>query len=238
MIAGATSTPTVAGTPFDQLAISLGAVSAYPYSGQSLVGSAFTLAGAVAGDVALQALRDAIAGSASPIDVIAYSGGAQAFVTAFSQLSAAEQSQIGSITYIVPATICATLPTTQNPINTVVYVTPGWKTQFGIALTNLPPGVATFDVACDHGDFACLANAIQSRVKDLSANGPCAKQDVFTRPVSGAGGSPFSPMYGPIMVGGMFDFGFDAALSASVWLWEDNGEDDDVPDIRFLHRRL
>jgi hypothetical protein len=172
----------------DDLQIQLGAVAGFPYNDLSASGSIMNVAsqGLIGPNdstaVALSALQAALAGTNGSIDVIAYSGGAQAFSTAYSQLSSADQARIGSILYISPGAV-GTLVTTKDPSKTSVVMGKGAADVGATAFTTIPLGVSTTWTACAHTDLACLLSAAQQQITQFAAGGPCAKQDIFQRTV-------------------------------------------------------
>ena len=110
MIGGITQTPyTPDVTAQQDVAESLGAISAFPYAGGSESGGIGNIlaqgAGVPTGAVltTLEAISLA-AQNKGPIDIIAYSGGAQSFTEAWNYLNADVKSRIDSITYVDPAT--------------------------------------------------------------------------------------------------------------------------------------
>ena len=110
LLGGITQTPYTAGTSGEQaFAQQVGAVSSYGYAGGTVASGLANVylaqgvgfpTGAVAS--ALNAILLA-AQNPGPIDIVTFSGGAQAFTSAWSYLNAATQSRIQSITYVDPA---------------------------------------------------------------------------------------------------------------------------------------
>ncbi|MBZ5610117.1 MAG: RHS repeat-associated core domain-containing protein [Acidobacteriia bacterium] len=184
MLAGITMNPDDT-SPFDKLQMSLGGVAGFPYSGSGFwqsVGSvtyqaAFGRNASTA--VALATLKDALNNNSGPIDVIAYSGGAQAFATALNQLSSDEKARIGNVLYISPGMI-GTLPTPNGPFNvTVVLGTEGPDIAATLG-TSIPDNVRVITTPCDHTDLACLIR--NAPLAQITADGPCSSQDIFTPP--------------------------------------------------------
>jgi len=184
ILAGVTMNPSTDPTIAQQQA-ALGAVAGFPYSGQSLPQSlGAVVSQAVFGPnastaVALQTLLAALNGTSGSIDVIAYSGGAQAFATALGELSPAQQARIGNILYISPGML-GTLPTPNGTAN--VTVVEGWNASIDpVAMlgTSIPSGVNVIKTTCDHADLACLLR--NSPLAVITADGPCSSQGVFFR---------------------------------------------------------
>ena len=67
--------------------------------------AAQSLGSNAATDTAYYTFLAAEATSSSPVDIIAYSGGAGAFAAAWNLLSAAQQADIGSIVYLTPGSL-------------------------------------------------------------------------------------------------------------------------------------
>ena len=108
MLGGITQTPYTPGTESQQdVAEQIGAISAFGYAGGSIPGGLINVlaqgvgipTGATAN--ALNAIALA-AQNPGPIDIIAFSGGAAAFTTAWNYLNPDVQKRIESITYIDP----------------------------------------------------------------------------------------------------------------------------------------
>ena len=125
MIGGITQIPyTPDVTAQQDVAESIGAISAFPYnSGSKAIDITNILAqgvgvptGAVA--TALQAIALA-AQNSGPIDIIAFSGGAAAFTSAWNYLSPDVQSRIQSITYVAPGSSPAQSLTSGTPGTTI-----------------------------------------------------------------------------------------------------------------------
>lgn len=174
-------------TTIEDEQISLGGIAAFPYNGligfgpnlQAVVSQA-VLGPNLSTAVAFQALTDALNNNPGSIDVIAYSGGAQAFATALTELSAQQQARIGNILYISPGML-GTLPTPTGTAN--VTVVEGWNADIDpVAMigTSIPQGVSVIKTQCDHTNLACLlSNSPQSVIY---SDGQCSKQDIFLRP--------------------------------------------------------
>jgi hypothetical protein len=165
--------------------MSLSAVAGFPYSGQNAPASIKSVVSQAAFGlndstfVALLTLHDALDQTTGSIDIIAYSGGAQAFAAALGKLSATDQARIGHILYISPGMV-GTLPAPSG-INNIAVVQ-GWNASADpVAMlgTVIPMGVEPIKTACDHSDLGCLlANAPLAQITD---NGPCPYADIWTR---------------------------------------------------------
>jgi RHS repeat-associated protein len=200
MIGGITQTPyTPDVTAQQDVATQLGAISAYPYAGGSIPSGVANVLAQGAGlptGAALVAL-DAIALAAQnpgQIDIIAFSGGAQAFTTAWGYLSADVQSRIGSITYVDPGAagqLTAGNPGTWGSPGTDVKVI---EDSVGFANTALqllgsgtptspnPPGAEYVDAGgCGHD-----ANCVFAKFLDWFQGSSCqtGAGGVFGAPVS------------------------------------------------------
>ncbi len=173
---------------FSEQATTLGAVSAFPYSGEDKLVSIGSVLSQVAfgpndsTQAVIRALHDALAGSSGTLDIIAYSGGAQAFNTAMSDPSftATDIARIGTVLYIAPGG-SGPLWTTGNPANTTVLTGPGWENQgagFDVAIT---AGTNRINTTCSHTDYACWFAAAASQLSAMAGHGPCGNRDTFLR---------------------------------------------------------
>ena len=96
---------------FDYLANLVGAVTAFPYSGLNYQGGIASViqqgtSGANSStQVELAALLNALSQNSGSIDVVAYSGSAEAFTEAYGLLTPQQQARIGSILYLSPAVV-------------------------------------------------------------------------------------------------------------------------------------
>jgi RHS repeat-associated protein len=169
-------------SPFDQMASSLGAEQVYPYSGLNRVESGLDVISQAMGAngstaLGVAALRDALHLNSGNIDIVAYSGGAATFTSAFAQLSPSEQQRIGSILYISPGAA------TNVAVNANTSVVRGQGAQdiAAMAGTGIPFGTPTSQTHCAHTDLGCLARAARRQLNTIKANGPCSVQTVFTR---------------------------------------------------------
>jgi RHS repeat-associated protein len=171
------------GSAFDQMASSLGAVQVYPYAGLNVVESGLDVISQAVGAnnstaLGVAALRDALRLNSGSIDVIAYSGGAATFTSAFGQLNPSEQQRIGNILYISPGAA------TNVAVNASTSVVRGQGAQdiAAMAGTEIPFGTPISQAQCAHTDLGCLARAAKQQINTIKANGPCSVQTVFSRP--------------------------------------------------------
>jgi hypothetical protein len=175
------------GSPFDQEQISLGGIAGFPYAGLNPVDSVLSVVSQAALGpnastvVALNALLDALNNNNGPIDVIAYSGGAQAFATAYGELSSAQQNRIANVLYLSPGML-GTLVVPPNATVTDVY---GWNYSadpVATVGTSIPWGVRTIPTPCDHMDIGCLLK--YAPLAQITKDGSCSSQDVFSLPAT------------------------------------------------------
>jgi hypothetical protein len=186
MVGGVTMTATdpSGNTPtgaFNQLASALSADTAYPYPDQNKpAGYVQTILG-MGTATALQSLQYALQSNTGSIDVITDSGGAQAFASAYGQLSAAQQARIGTVVYLDPA-MAGTLPA---PPNATVFVVQGsdWKSIVSSLGTTIPQGgnVHTISSPCDHTNQACLLS--YAPLNQIKKDGACNSPTSFTAPL-------------------------------------------------------
>ena len=188
---------------FEGLQTNLGAVAGFPYSGLNLpmsvanVLSQATFGPNVFTQVALNTLQDAFSSNGGLIDVVAYSGGAQAFATALGELSPAYQARFGNILYISPGMV-GTLPVGSVSATVVFGTEARTAAAFGTVIPSNVP-IASTDRA--HTDLGCLfaSGGAQSALRRMRADGPCNLQDVFSLHASAP--SAHSPlMYAPSSV--------------------------------------
>jgi hypothetical protein len=159
--------------------------------------------------VAVAALEEALAQSTGSIDVIAYSGGAQAFATAYGELTPSQQSRIGNILYLSPGMGVGggLLPTTANPANTTVITGTGLYDIGATAWATGGPGTNNIQTSCNHLDLGCLLNAAQAQLGQFAKDGSCTSQDIFLLQQGGSGGGPRKLFFQVANIGGGGDFG-------------------------------
>lgn len=189
MLAGITMGPgdsTGSGAAFDNEQIALGAVAGFPYAGQSQPASiASVLSQAVFGPntstlYAVAALEDALSSNTGSIDVIAYSGGAQAFTTAFNELTPAQQARIGNILYISPGA-GGQLAGTADAANTTVVLGGNGADVAATIWMTVPFGANQIETNCAHTDLGYLLQAAQAQLSQFAKDGQCTNQDIFFR---------------------------------------------------------
>lgn len=198
----------------------LGADTAYPYQGLGTIASIGlvaqqALSGLSGATVAAyNAIIWAMASSASPVDIVAYSGGAAAFSTAYSLLTAAQKSDIGQILYISPG---GGIPPPHNGQTSYVYGS--GLTDGVVTLGNNPIGGPAIYSTCAHTDLTCLLGAAAAPLKAIQADGQCSNPEVFTRtsPLGVAGTGVPAPQ-GP--TGSVFHWVYVP--------WEDDGPPEDL----------
>ena len=167
---------------FNQMAGALGAAMAFPYSGQSGNGSVASVIGQASGtnsstQVARNAILGTLANNSGSIDIVAYSGGAAAFTAAYGQLTAAQQSRIGSILYISPGaagSVAAIQGATSVVLGSGVYDT------LATSGTVIPAGTPITGSGCDHQDMACLFAAAQAQIAAIQRRGACSNPQTFS----------------------------------------------------------
>ncbi len=185
VIAGITMGPG-SSQAFDDIAALLGAVASYPYNGETHGDSVMSVISQAwfgpneSTSIALSGLLSALNGTTGQIDVIAYSGGAQAFATAYGQLSSVQQARIGSVLYISPGTGGSTLP--KGTAGTFVVLGAGTTDIVATFGTVIPTGVPITKTGCSHTDLACLLAAAQTQISLIERNGVCSSQDAFVLP--------------------------------------------------------
>ena len=168
----------------DSEANSCGADTAYPYQGQGTVNSRVTVGtlplfqGADPATVAAYAaILYAQSNTNGPVDIVAYSGGAEAFAAAYQLLTPAQQADIGRIIYIAPGSAGAALPV--NTGQTYAYTGPGF--QNAIAGAGTYPCQCLTPTNCYHRQLSCWFGAAAGPSATVTANGVCTDPQSFTR---------------------------------------------------------
>jgi len=176
--------------PLTTFADSIGADVAYPYAGLGYLGGL----GAVISHAddstytALASLTYALNTNSGLIDVIAYSGGAQAFTSAYSMLTTAQQNRIGLVLYISPgANGPIAIPTKAT---TTIEEGTGGQDDAAMSFTQFPSNITPVDVNCAHEDLACLLRNAPSVLAAIANNGPCNYPRTFYRKRGGGAGTP------------------------------------------------
>jgi RHS repeat-associated protein len=183
VIGGITETPSNSPGP-GQFATSIGANQAYPYAnGVGLagipIGGANVLSQALAGANAntQAAFLAIIAAAQDPgqINIFTFSGGAQAFATAYQYLPASIQTRIGNISYVSPGGV-VTLPLGSD--TTTVVDGNGILDLIAEAGVVVPLGANIIDVNCQH-DATCEFGAASATLK-AQAGSPCSQPTTFS----------------------------------------------------------
>jgi hypothetical protein len=173
-------------------------ITAYPYSGTNVATGAGSVAGQSGGpnpatQLAYQAIM-AAAQDSGPINIFAFSGGAQAFAAALLLLPSDVASRINNITYLPPGSFGGQLPsassstTSGNGTTTVIW---GGGIIDTIVVGNLPYGARSVRTRCGH-DANCEIKENLKRLQSLSGS-TCSNPQVLTlgnlaAPASGGGG--------------------------------------------------
>jgi hypothetical protein len=161
----------------------VGAVSAFPYSGESAasgmaeVASQGIFGGNQNTDVVITGIM-AAAQFPGPIDVVAISGGAQSFATALQYLPPAVSSRINNVTYVMPGSLGATLP--RGAGTTTLVDAPGLVN--ALIVGNVPYGTNQITVHCGINDHSanCAFQQAQPQLRKLVGK-PCPKTPTFTK---------------------------------------------------------
>jgi RHS repeat-associated protein len=204
IIGGITQTPYTPATIGQQnFADQVGAISAFPYAGGSLptdianvivqgasfpTGATFTT---------LQSIALA-AQNPGPIDIFAFSGGAQAFAEAWKLLNEDTRSRIRNITYIDPGSITNLLGVGYPGTSIAVYsdwsdMTNGILNSMDTLLTNVDTGLCGHNANCV---FAGFSDAFAARASGCSIG---AGSIFGAGP--GGGGNPPLPIPTPTPIG-------------------------------------
>jgi RHS repeat-associated protein len=194
---GLNPAPNSAGSDFVNEQGALGADAGYPYSDEGKLSSGFgvVFSSSISTAVALATLQYALSSNSGSIDVIAYSGGAQAFADALTQLSPADQARIGIMLYIAPGML-GTIPTLGRPQDVFVVEGQDWTSEvaaFGTAIPSSIPSGNVLTAPCDHTQLACLFQS--SPLAQIISHGPCDHPKSFYRPYAGAPDNHIFPMY-------------------------------------------
>lgn len=181
MVSGITMGP---GTNADWTAeaASLGADTAYPYSGQGTATSIGSVISQLTGPnaatyTAYYEILAAEASSSNPVDIIAYSGGGGAFAAAWQLLTPAQQADIGTIVYLAPGSFGATLPSNGS---TSTFVGGAGPVNAVTGVFTSPVGTVHY-TSCDHTDLGCLFGTAAGPLGNIAADGSCSQQSSMTR---------------------------------------------------------
>jgi hypothetical protein len=194
---GLNPAPNSAGSDFVNEQGALGADAGYPYSNEGKISSSFgvVLSSGVSTAVALATLQYALSSNSGSIDVVAYSGGAQAFADALMQLSPADQARIGVMLYVLDG---MTVP---NAATSLVQSWPSTtNTSCGLPkvgiVPNMPGATPSSNVStapCDHTQLACLLQS--SPLAQIKSDGPCHDPKSFYRPSWGPPTTHLFPIF-------------------------------------------
>jgi RHS repeat-associated protein len=202
---------------FDYLANLVGAVTAFPYSGLNYLGGVASIiqqgtSGANSStQVELAALQNALSQNSGSIDVVAYSGDAEAFTEAYGLLTPQQQARIGSILYLSPAVAGQMVVI---PGHTTIVEGAGPKDFFAGVATILPPNVPIISTNCLHSDFACLLTSAWNQFYTIAGDGSCNDPGSFSLLPNGVGGGGVVNTNSPF---GGSGGGNNSSLS---WYWQ------------------
>ena len=188
IVGGLTQTPYTDKTSAQQeFANEVGAISAFPYAGGSQAGGVANIMkqglGMPTGATltALQAIAMA-AQNSGPISIYAFSGGAQAFSTAWNYLTSDVQNRIKNITYIAPA--AASDLQGGNGANVRVYGDQADSVNLALRLVNgaEPSNTQFFDTgSCGH-NANCIFAKYAASLEDNATSCPVGGGSVFGAP--------------------------------------------------------
>jgi hypothetical protein len=145
---------------------------AYPYSGTGVVyGAASVFEQSLGiGDAATVAAYQAIMAAAQdsgPINIVAFSGGAQAFTSAMWALPMSVSERIQNVTYISPGAGFWPLPSGSGVTNAVVGSS---ALEIGLRLPyQVPPGTTFMNTDCGH-DLDCQIRAARQLLENTKGN--------------------------------------------------------------------
>lgn len=105
---------------------------------------------------------------------MAWSGGAQAFTTAYNELSPSQQQRIGNIVYVSPGALGGLA--TNGSTSALIGVGP--VDVVATSPTTIPGAIPT---TCLHTDFACFVQQGQAQFQAIQNDGSCSAAGVFTR---------------------------------------------------------
>ncbi len=194
----------------------------FPYANQTSFGGVMSV---IAGGAAVEGVKQAILAAAQtpgPINVVAFSGGAQAFTTAVEQLPSSVQARIGNVTYLSPGTNGTTLFASQNG-QTQVFFGEGLRDDLATIATTVPSGVNQTYLDCKHV-ANCEFNAAASYLNTYAKN-PCPEdQKNPPAPSNSNNNNATGIQGGGIDWGGlaMLDF-MGGGGGSSCWLYSKQG---------------
>jgi RHS repeat-associated protein len=187
--AGITQSPSYSSTYcLQKLGLAVGGILVFDYAGGTVLSGVKDVAAQGLGnaDAATIAVLNAIAVAAQtpgPIDIFAFSGGAQAFSTAMSYLNSATAARIRNVTYLSPGSAELVGPLASGTGQTTVYA---GNSLIDLIIGNATPSGASFiPTGCAH-DSNCLIEKVFFDLIPLGG-GPCS---VGAGAQSGAGEPP------------------------------------------------
>jgi hypothetical protein len=173
-------------------------INVFPFAGMSAGQALLSIGFGDAGSSATySALKSALAQTPSgqSVNVYAISGGAQSFTLAYNSLSAAEQSRIGNVTYMIAGSNAATLPSGTGTTNWIM----DWSDP--IFPAGRPKG--SYKAYMAYNSFhnpATIISDFQSLLNSMRGS-PCSNPQVVV-PQSSKGTATSTIHYGPVGGGG------------------------------------
>jgi len=177
-IGGFTDTPNTDGTYMMQmLANRQSSIQAFPYSGEGIIHSFASSLGSVPGNVAANAILSAASNNSGDIQIVSFSGGAQALSDSAKQLSPSVTSRISSVQYFSPGITGLNSDLVKGTTSTQIDQANGTLDHLATALA---PGGSNPTTFCKHS-MNCELAVAENMGRFLATLTPCNNPSTFTR---------------------------------------------------------
>jgi RHS repeat-associated protein len=221
IIGGGMQTPNKPETTQEQkLATDASAMQAFPYSDldKQDTEARFLAQSHGAETDATQTAEKAIMAAAQqqsgPINVVTFSAGASAYLSALPRLPASVVSRIQNVVYLSP--VSPGLPLQKGTGETTAYFGNGAVEKYlKAAYLTDTNGVTVKSVDCKH-DANCEVSALQAKLK-LALGYPCANSFLFRR--GGGGGGGLGPTFYFTFYTACSEGGCSSVITGGVWIW-------------------
>jgi RHS repeat-associated protein len=223
IIGGGTQTPGTAETAEEKkLATDASAMQAYPYSNLTKSDTMDRLTTQAYGGetdatrVAENAIMAAGQQQSGPINIVTFSAGASAYLSALPNLPKSVVSRIKNVVYLMPIAPGLDLANGKGTGETTAYYGHG-GTELGLHFSYPASnsGVQQKDVDCTH-DANCAVKALQAKLK-LALGYPCANALLFRRGGGGGGGS--GPAFYFTFYTACSEGGCSSVITGGIWIW-------------------
>jgi hypothetical protein len=189
-IGGLTQTPGTADTQrIESLASNLGAIVSFPYAGsgigsglasvlaQGLLGATTEAVAATVAAINAAASSTLADGSPAPINIVTFSGGAQAFNSALELLSPEVRARIANVLYLSPGASQLSALATGSSSTTALYYNVTGIDHWISSATPFPRGIDIQSVDCQHS-ATCMFVKAEAMIRSM-ANSACDGMGLF-----------------------------------------------------------